>query len=387
MSTPVFEDEPYLVLAGAICSTFFFIGISLWIIIEGSGLSVATQQQERKRVLTPTGSIISNITDDSTQDSPAQRGSRVIKFTRKDAIIVPITSFIILIIFFLIYVYISKNIFNVLAKIFFFIAILFIFEYFIRKILAKKWLHPEPSAISCSVALIAAIWYLADNPWILNNLLATAVSIYILQFVHLNRFITAIVLLLVLFIYDIFMVFYSGDLMNAAVEKIIPSIVARPEMNSTSYATSLVTSSHHNAIDAFVDGIEVPNKFLFPIDLFIYGWNACDFTVVGAGDVIIPGLLLALLKRFEMSLNRGNWYFCVTLTIYVISMLLCFVSAAVADRSQPALLYLVPPCILTPILMAMCRCDVMNLFRYRDYPSKSERQRMVEEHSVMVTEV
>lgn len=40
--------------------------------------------------------------------------------------------------------------------------------------------------------------------------------------------------------------------------------------------------------------------------------------------------------------------------------------------SQPALLYLVPACVGSPLLLALVTSDLKNLFRYEDHPAEGE---------------
>ena len=48
-------------------------------------------------------------------------------------------------------------------------------------------------------------------------------------------------------------------------------------------------------------------------DLLENGLNATNFAMLGLGDIVIPGIFIALLLRYDNSLKRGsNFYFYAT---------------------------------------------------------------------------
>lgn len=70
------------------------------------------------------------------------------------------------------------------------------------------------------------------------------------------------------------------------------------------------------------------------------------FTMLGLGDVVIPGLFIALALRYDhtraekttSSLTRP--YFFITLTAYVVGLVTTMTVMHTLGRAQPALLYL-----------------------------------------------
>merc|ERR1712071_673566 len=60
-------------------------------------------------------------------------------------------------------------------------------------------------------------------------------------------------------------------------------------------------------------GFEAPIKLVFPQDFLEKGLDADNFAMLGLGDIVIPGIFIALLLRFDISLKRkSNFYFNVT---------------------------------------------------------------------------
>merc|ERR1711942_388715 len=49
---------------------------------------------------------------------------------------------------------------------------------------------------------------------------------------------------------------------------------------------------------------EAPIKLVFPQDLLENGLNATNFAMLGLGDIVIPGIFIALLLRYDI-VSRG----------------------------------------------------------------------------------
>lgn len=86
--------------------------------------------------------------------------------------------------------------------------------------------------------------------------------------------------------------------------------------------------------------------------------------MLGLGDIVFPGIFIALLLRFDRSLQRGtNFYFNVTLAAYILGLLVAFVVMLLFRHGQPALLYLAPACISTPLFLAVVRGDIQAMLK------------------------
>merc|ERR1712096_79189 len=114
---------------------------------------------------------------------------------------------------------------------------------------------------------------------------------------------------------------------------------------------------------------EAPIKLVFPQDLLENGLNATNFAMLGLGDIVIPGIFIALLLRYDMSLKRNsNFYFYATFIAYLAGLLLTIFIMHVYKHAQPALLYLVPACLGVPLFLALVRGDIKTMFSYEDHP-------------------
>lgn len=103
---------------------------------------------------------------------------------------------------------------------------------------------------------------------------------------------------------------------------------------------------------------------VFPQDLLEKGLDASNFAMLGLGDIVIPGIFIALLLRFDNSLKRkSNFYFNVTFAAYFLGLMATILVMHLYRHAQPALLYLVPACLGTPLFLALVRGDIKAMFK------------------------
>ena len=87
-------------------------------------------------------------------------------------------------------------------------------------------------------------------------------------------------------------------------------------------------------------------------------------TMLGLGDIALPGLLISYLLRFDYQMGYGwlRGYFGMSVVGYGAGLLLTYVALVVMRSGQPALLYLVPCTLYAVLLVAWCRGDVKQLW-------------------------
>jgi minor histocompatibility antigen H13 len=62
-------------------------------------------------------------------------------------------------------------------------------------------------------------------------------------------------------------------------------------------------------------------KVIFPQDLIENGFAAEKYALLGLGDIVIPGIFIALLLRFDESLNRNSrLYFYSSFVAYILAL-------------------------------------------------------------------
>ncbi|KAE9554684.1 hypothetical protein FO519_002094 [Halicephalobus sp. NKZ332] len=186
---------------------------------------------------------------------------------------------------------------------------------------------------------VVGFYHIKNRHWITNNLIGIAFSIMGIENLHLASFKAGCILLCGLFFYDIFWVF------------------------GTDVMTTVAKS------------INAPILLMFPQDLLVHGWrDASKHGMLGLGDIVIPGIFIALLHRFDNHVldkdkkneKKSRYYFIATVFAYMIGLFLTIGVMHFFKAAQPALLYLVPSCLLTPMLLALIRGEFSLLWNYTE---------------------
>lgn len=187
------------------------------------------------------------------------------------------------------------------------------------------------NALDVGLALVSACTagaYALTKKWWLNNLLAVAFSLQGIEMISLGSFLIGCILLCGLFVYDVFWVF--GTEVMVAVAK----------------------------------GLNAPIKLMFPKAL---GVTPLPFSMLGLGDIVIPGIFVALMLRFDAARGLPSTpYFHANLAAYTLGLLATVGVMHFWDTAQPALLYLVPACIGAALATAAVRGEVSVLLRYSE---------------------
>jgi len=193
----------------------------------------------------------------------------------------------------------------------------------------------KKDVLTLSFCVLVGCWYFLKKHWIANNLFGLAFAINGVEFLQLPRVSTGLILLVGLFFYDIFWVFGTDVMITVA------------------------------------KSFEAPIKLVFPQDILENGpLEANNFAMLGLGDIVIPGIFIALLLRFDLSRDTkkvgAKPYFYVGFIAYFLGLLLTIFVMHVYKHAQPALLYLVPSCLGAPLLLALAKGDLMQLMNYED---------------------
>uniref|UniRef100_A0A1A7WCD6 Histocompatibility (Minor) 13 n=1 Tax=Iconisemion striatum TaxID=60296 RepID=A0A1A7WCD6_9TELE len=187
------------------------------------------------------------------------------------------------------------------------------------------------------ISSVVGFWYLLKKHWIANNLFGLAFALNGVELLHLNNVSTGCILLGGLFIYDVFWVFGTNVMVTVA------------------------------------KSFEAPIKLVFPQDLLEKGLEASNFAMLGLGDIVIPGIFIALLLRFDVSLKKNSrTYFYSSFLAYIFGLGLTIFVMHTFKHAQPALLYLVPACVGFPVLVALLKGELTEMFRYEEASPEEE---------------
>eukprot|EP00461_Guttulinopsis_vulgaris_P000664 UN00664 len=188
------------------------------------------------------------------------------------------------------------------------------------------------NASAYGLSITIALLYLITNYWVLNNIFGICFSLQAIELLNVGSYMNGAILLSGLFFYDIFWVFGTDVMVTVA------------------------------------KSVDAPIKLLFP---------AGDRqSMLGLGDIVIPGAFIALMLRYDISLSRAfnhrdekdpklgvmnkvmnkigsmsfitisTDYFNTVLIGYFLGLVTTLLVMYVFKAAQPALLYLVPACLL-----------------------------------------
>merc|ERR1711874_269185 len=171
-----------------------------------------------------------------------------------------------------------------------------------------------------------------------------AFAVNCMELAKVNDVLTGCILLCGMFLYDIFWVFDTDVMVTVAKSVVVP----------------------------MASSVEAPIVLVFPVDILQNGLSAGHFAGLGLGDIVLPGLFIALILRYDVSLKRQSYfYFKATLLAYLGGLLLTFFIMRVFQHGQPALLYLAPVCISTPLTAAWIRGDIKSMLKYEEESEKA----------------
>lgn len=286
----------------------------------------------------------------------------------KDALLFPITASCSLLVLYILFKWVSKSLVQGLLKVYFsylgmYALGLFLAEKFIErdpsldKVTYEKdfgfkipYLMDEPLKIVMRKAdnygfaigfALAAAYCLTSN-WLLNNLFGITFSIGGIRLLKLGSMKIGFIMLWGLFLYDIFWVFKTDVMVTVAKN---------------------------------VDG---PILLKFPVNL-----AENKFSMLGLGDMIIPGAFISLLLKFDVdnyctAFPKGKisdiktpfmWY---NILFYFIGITTTYIFMVVFEHAQPALLYLVPAATIGFVIPALQRGKITDIFGYQAHPEEQK---------------
>ncbi|CZU00266.1 signal peptide peptidase [Plasmodium falciparum NF54] len=187
--------------------------------------------------------------------------------------------------------------------------------------------------------------------FITHNVLAVSFCFQAISLVILSNFLIGFLLLSGLFVYDIFWVFGNDVMVTVA------------------------------------KSFEAPVKLLFPVSS-----DPVHYSMLGLGDIIIPGILMSLCLRFDYylfknNIHKGNlkkmfndisihesfkkYYFYTIIIFYELGLVVTYCMLFYFEHPQPALLYLVPACILAILACSICKREFKLMIKYQEITDKS----------------
>lgn len=193
-----------------------------------------------------------------------------------------------------------------------------------------------PTLYLFPIAVLPSFLYaVSDSPKsaLLTDILAVSFSFNAISWVQLDSFLTGSVVLGGLFVYDIWWVFGTDVMVKVATK------------------------------------LDAPVKLLWPKSMWLAGDRG--FTMLGLGDVVIPGIFVALSLRYDVYQEQngkrpGRVFFWASLTGYSLGLFTTMAVMHLFRTAQPALLYISPACIMSVLITGFIRGELKDMWEWVD---------------------
>ena len=217
----------------------------------------------------------------------------------------------------------------------------------------------------CLGLIVGVIYYMKKN-WILNNILGMAFSVFGIENLTLGEYRVGLILLTLLFFYDIFWVFYTPVMVSVAKKIEGPVKLMFPKLKA--------------AIEQMKKEKGEDNEYAGK------PYDPREYNMIGLGDIVIPGIYVALMLRFDIYLYRkakkdisqfgfkNMKYFLVTFIFYNIGIITTLCSMYFFNHAQPALLYLVPCTLISSTFTALINKEIKKLWNFNEEKLAKEEE-------------
>uniref|UniRef100_A0A3Q4A8E1 PA domain-containing protein n=1 Tax=Mola mola TaxID=94237 RepID=A0A3Q4A8E1_MOLML len=222
----------------------------------------------------------------------------------------------------------------------------------------RNWNLSVRSLILAAVCIsITVVWGVYRNEdrwiWILQDFLGIAFCLNFMKTISLSNFKICVILLSLLLAYDVFFVFITPFFTKVCVYLFV---LGGKEPRGGSRIVSI--------IELYLPVVmRVPQFSAWPLNLC-----GMQFSILGYGDIIVPGLLVAYCSRFDVWINsRKKIYFVSCCIAYLLGLIMTFAVMLLSGMGQPALLYLVPFTLITSAAVAGYRREMRQFWSGTTY--------------------
>ncbi|XP_045168364.1 signal peptide peptidase-like 2B [Mercenaria mercenaria] len=196
-------------------------------------------------------------------------------------------------------------------------------------------------AVCFGISIFWGVERHAPYAWVIQDILGYAFCLNVMKSVGVPNMKVCTVMLVLLFLYDIFFVF------------ITPLFTKSGDSIMVKVATGGGSKTQE----------QLPMVFKVP-RLTQDAISACPlpYSLLGFGDIIIPGLLVSHNHAFDLRVNSKRLYYIATCVGYTVGLIITFCALALMETGQPALLYLVPCTLVTTYVIGCIRGEVKMLW-------------------------
>ncbi|XP_030045449.1 signal peptide peptidase-like 2A isoform X2 [Microcaecilia unicolor] len=196
---------------------------------------------------------------------------------------------------------------------------------------------------------MSVVWVVFRNEdrwiWILQDILGIAFCLNFIKTLRMTNFKSCVLLLVLFLLYDVFFVFIT-PLITKNGESIMIEVAAGP----------------------LESGEKLPVVIRVPrLDFSALTLCGMPFSLLGFGDIILPGLVIAYCRRFAVWTSSSYIYYAACTVAYAVGMGVTFMALALMKEGQPALLYLVPCTLITSSVVAWSRKEMKKFWNGGNY--------------------
>jgi signal peptide peptidase-like 3 len=158
---------------------------------------------------------------------------------------------------------------------------------------SKPFTRTQMFLLVFSIGMVSA--WLVSGHWVLNNILGISICITFVSHVRLPNIKICALLLVCLFVYDIFWVFFSEMFFGANV------MVSVATQKASNPVHTVASSLRLPGLNLITKKLEMPVKLVFPRNLLggiVPGSSAADYMMLGLGDMVSLFCMCKLLFMF-----------------------------------------------------------------------------------------
>lgn len=189
-----------------------------------------------------------------------------------------------------------------------------------------------------ALSALFCVYYWTSRHWLASNALGIAFSVQGIEHLSLGSTSIGVLLLCGLFFYDVFWVFFTPVMVSVA-----------------------------RSFDA-------PIKLLFPRAGELDAEGRPRFSMLGLGDIVIPGVFVALVLRYDAAHGGRPRFFLAAAAGYVAGLAATILAMNLFEAAQPALLYLVPAILTATFGTAFVAGEARALFTWHEQESRAAEE-------------
>ena len=278
--------------------------------------------------------------------------------------------------------------------------------YIHRMLETNVYIGPQ-GCLSFLLALTATLFYnLVAKPWWLTNILGCSFAYASLQFLSPTTFSTGTLILVALFVYDIYFVFFTPLMVTVATKLDIPAKMLFPRPSGSNEDPAKPSYAMLGLGDIVLPGLVIGFALRFDLYLFYLRkqkhQNQDDIKKKGNGPTKEAEMTDTRVDRItgitkaEYKTATGGWgerfwvgkhdsagkpinggvfpktYFYACILGYVAGMVTTLGAVSISGSAQPALLYLVPGVLISLWTTALIKGDLKEMWSFDETESEDE---------------